>query len=195
MRCVKPGDAGREGRRDSRPAETRARLNAFNNCLDSGRKGGHPVLNTFKLNVFKHGGSDAMYVVHSYVAYLTIAIAVTVWVARTLHRNGRAFLVEAFHGEAALADSVNHLLVVGFYLINVGWIVMTLRTHQQLDTAREAIELLSDKIGTVLFVLGLMHFFNLFLFSRFRRRAIDRAASTMPPIPPTGFFTPQESAR
>jgi len=133
-----------------------------------------------------------MYVVHSYLAYLALSIAVTVWVARTLHNSGRAFLVDAFHGEEALADSVNHLLVVGFYLINLGWIVMTLRTYQQLDTARSAIELLSEKVGTVLFVLGLMHFFNLFLFSRFRRRALDRAAGALPPVRPTGFFAPRE---
>jgi hypothetical protein len=132
-----------------------------------------------------------MYVVHTYFAYLAASIAVTIWVARTLHKNGRAFLVDAFHGEESLADSVNHLLVVGFYLINLGWIVMTLRTYQQLDTARSAIELLSDKVGTVLFVLGIMHFFNLFLFSRFRRRALDRVAGAMPPVPPTGFFTPR----
>lgn len=124
-----------------------------------------------------------MYVVYTYLVYLAISTAVTIWVARTLHRNGRAFLVEAFHGQEALADSINHLLVVGFYLINLGWIVMTLRTHLELQTLRSAIELLSDKIGTVLFVLGLMHFFNLFLFSRFRRRALERI-STMPPVAP-----------
>jgi len=137
-----------------------------------------------------------MYVLHSYVAYLVVSIAITVWVARTLHTNGRAFLVEAFHGEAALADSVNHLLVVGFYLINLGWIVMTLRTRYGLDTARAAIELLSDKIGTVLFVLGVMHFFNLYLFSRFRRRAIERIGGPVPPMPPPpGFFRPSQEAR
>ena len=124
-----------------------------------------------------------MYVVYTYLVYLAISTAVTIWVARTLHKNGRAFLVEAFHGQEALADSINHLLVVGFYLINLGWIVMTLRTHLELHTLRSAIELLSDKIGTVLFVLGLMHFFNLFLFSRFRRRALERI-STMPPVAP-----------
>ena len=137
-----------------------------------------------------------MYVLHTYVAYLVVSIAITIWVARTLHSNGRAFLVEAFHGEEALADSVNHLLVVGFYLINLGWIVMTLRTRYGLDTARAAIELLSDKIGTVLFVLGVMHFFNLYLFSRFRRRAIERIGGPVPPMPPPpGFFRPSQEAR
>ena len=137
-----------------------------------------------------------MYVLHTYAGYLVVSIAITVWVARTLHNNGRAFLVEAFHGEEALADSVNHLLVVGFYLINLGWIVMTLQTRSELDTARAAIELLSDKIGTVLFVLGVMHFFNLFLFSRFRRRAMDRVGEHVPPMPPPpGFFRPTSEAR
>lgn len=134
-----------------------------------------------------------MFVVHTYVAYLLLSIAVTIWVARTLYRNGRAFLVDAFLGQEALADSVNHLLVVGFYLINLGWIVTTLRTSYSLDTARESIELLSDKVGTVLFVLGVMHFFNLFLFSWLRRRALERA-SDVPPIPPNGFFKPREQA-
>ena len=135
----------------------------------------------------------SLYVLAAYVVYLVISIAVTVWVARTLHKNGRAFLVEAFHGDEVLADSINHLLVVGFYLINIGWIVMTLRTTYDLYTTRAVIELLSDKIGTVLFVLGMMHFFNLYVFSRFRRRALDRVAG-LPPVPPSGFMAPRAQA-
>lgn len=58
-----------------------------------------------------------MIVVFSYLAYLLISIGVTVWVARTLHRHGRIFLVDSFLGNEPLADSVNQLLVVGFYLM------------------------------------------------------------------------------
>ena len=130
-----------------------------------------------------------MFVIHTYVAYLVFSIAVTIWVARTLHRNGRLFLIDAFHGHEGLADSVNHLLVVGFYLINLGWIVRTLQTHQSVETAREAIELLSNKVGTVLFVLGLMHFFNLYVFSRIRRRALEMLPDAPPPVPPSRVFT------
>ncbi len=112
-----------------------------------------------------------MYIVGCYVSYLLISLAVTVWVARTLHKNGRVFLVDAFRGNAELADSVNHLLVVGFYLINIGYVTLALRTNGNLDTLRAAIELVSDKIGVVLLVLGGMHFFNLFVFSRMRKRS------------------------
>jgi hypothetical protein len=112
-----------------------------------------------------------MYIVGCYATYLLISLAVTIWVARTLHKNGRVFLVDAFHGNAELADSVNHLLVVGFYLINIGYVTLALRTSGNLDTLRASIELVSDKIGIVLLVLGGMHFFNLFVFSRMRKRS------------------------
>ena len=117
-----------------------------------------------------------MYIVGSYVSYLLISLAVTIWVARTLHKNGRVFLVEAFHGNAELADSVNHLLVVGFYLINIGYVTLALRTADNLGTLRSAIELVSDKIGLVLLVLGGMHFFNLFVFSRMCKRSRGSAS-------------------
>src|SRR5579859_1312597 len=116
-------------------------------------------------------GETIMHVVVCYLSYLAISIALTVWVARTLHKNGRVFLVDAFHGNAELADSVNHLLVVGFYLINVGYRSLALKTADIINTSRAAIELLSDKMGMVLLILGGMHFFNLFVFSRIRKGA------------------------
>lgn len=122
-----------------------------------------------------------MYIVACYVTYLAVSLAVTVWVAQTLHRNGRSFLVDAFQGNRELADSVNHLLVVGFYLINVGYVTLALRTADPVPTVRSAIELVCDKLGVVLIVLGIMHFFNLYVFNRLRRRG---QAELRPPFPP-----------
>ena len=100
----------------------------------------------------------------TYLTYLLISIALTVWVARTLHKNGRVFLVDSFLGNEPLADSVNHLLVVGFYLINVGYVTLALKLGAAADNAQEALEHLSTKVGLVLLVLGFMHFFNLAIF-------------------------------
>jgi hypothetical protein len=93
-------------------------------------------------------------IVIAYLVYLLISVAITVWVARTLYRRGGIFLVDAFGGNAELAASVNHLLVVGFYLINIGYVSLALKTGASILTARAAIELLSDKVGMVLLVLG-----------------------------------------
>jgi hypothetical protein len=121
-------------------------------------------------------------IVITYLLYLAISIALTVWVARTLFKNGRLFLVDVFQGNEALADSVNHLLVVGFYLINLGYISLALKLGYEVQDARDSIEALSVKIGLVLLVLGAMHFFNLFLFSRIRQRVQLRTAP--PPVTP-----------
>ena len=125
----------------------------------------------------------------TYLLYLSISTAITIWVAHTLHTNGRIFLVDVFHGNEPLADSVNHLLVVGFYLINLGWVCLMLKLGYAIASPQEGIEALSVKIGTVLLVLGGMHFFNLFIFSRMRRRATMRDAP--PPVYPD-TFTPVE---
>jgi len=131
-------------------------------------------------------------VVSTYLVYLAISIALTIWVAHTLHKNGRIFLVDVFHGNEALADSVNHLLVVGFYLINLGYVSMALKLGYAINSAQEGIEALSVKIGMVLIVLGGMHFFNLFVFSRMRRRS--NAQHHHPPIGPDAFTSVQQEA-
>jgi TRAP-type C4-dicarboxylate transport system permease large subunit len=110
------------------------------------------------------------FILWTYLGYLGLSLALTIWVARTLHRNGRVFLVDAFGGNEALADSVNHLLVVGFYLVNAGCVALYLKETQRPNDAAAALELLSTKIGLVLLVLGAMHFLNLCIFSAMRRR-------------------------
>src|SRR5436190_17811689 len=103
------------------------------------------------------------YIVSTYAFYLAISIALSVWVARTLHKNGRLFLVDAFHGNEALADSINHLLLVGFYLMNIGYVTLALKYGDKAANLQELLEVLSTKIGAVLLILGGMHFFNLYV--------------------------------
>ena len=118
----------------------------------------------------------------TYIAYLLISIALTVWVARTLHKDGRIFLVDSFRGNEPLADSVNHLLVVGFYLINIGYVALALKYGAHAENAKEALETLSTKVGLVLVVLGVMHFFNIFIFSKMRQRALPKHPPVIPPV-------------
>ncbi|MDM7923220.1 MAG: hypothetical protein QUS14_13045 [Pyrinomonadaceae bacterium] len=109
-------------------------------------------------------------IVITYGVYILLSVFLTVWVARTLHKNGRVFLVEVFNGDEALADSVNHLLVVGFYLINLGYVSLALKIGDEIANAQAGIEALSWKIGMVMLVLGGMHFFNLIIFQRIHRK-------------------------
>jgi hypothetical protein len=107
----------------------------------------------------------------TYSIYLPITILLTIWVARTLFKNGHVFLYEIFHQDNVLANSVNKLLLAGFYLINIGYAVYTLKIISIIDSPQAVIEILSEKIGWIILVLGAMHFFNLFILFSLRRKA------------------------
>ncbi|MGZ3654435.1 MAG: hypothetical protein ACXVCS_02710 [Bdellovibrionota bacterium] len=116
----------------------------------------------------------------TYLVYLIISASLTLWVGRTLFKNGRFFIVEAFNGNEQAADSVNHLLLVGFYLVNFGFVSLFLRMGDRPQTPLEGIEYISTKLGVVLVVLGAMHFFNMRNISNMRSSAKRKAAAEAP---------------
>lgn len=106
----------------------------------------------------------------AYILYLAIAIGLTIWVAHTLSSNGEVFLIECFGHDEVLARSTNHLLVVGFYLVNLGFILLTLQFGAVPETVPDLIRFLSSKVGLAVVVLGGMHFFNMNAIARFGRK-------------------------
>ena len=125
----------------------------------------------------------------TYVVYLVISVALTVWVARTLSRAGAVFLADVFAGDGRLPEAVNHLLVVGFYLVNLGFVALWLKQGGTVSDTRGVFTALSVKIGTVLLVLGVLHLGNVFVLNRIRRRAAI-ANEPHPPVAPTGWLNP-----
>ena len=106
----------------------------------------------------------------AYALYLLITLSITVWVARTLSKNGIVFLEQCFGQNGELARSTNHLLVVGFYLVNIGFITLTLSLGGEPETTAQAIRFLSGKVGLAVLVLGAMHFFNMGAIAQFGRK-------------------------
>ncbi|MEV4142535.1 hypothetical protein AB0J40_02645 [Amycolatopsis sp. NPDC049691] len=132
-------------------------------------------------------------VVVAYALYLLISIPLTVLVARTLSKHGRTFLAEVFADSPGLANAVNQLLVVGFYLVSLGFVTLFLTSHAEVATARAVFELLSVKVGVVALILGAMHLTNVLVFNGIRRRhlapkpaprPLPAAYPGMPQVPP-----------
>ena len=126
------------------------------------------------------------YKVGMYLLYLAVSIGLTIWVARTASRNGQVFLEDVFDDER-LARAVNSLLVVGFYLLNLGYVTAAMRHADPVRSTSEAMEELSLKVGLVLLVLGALHFFNVFALGRYRRSRL-RQLATHPPVAPVGML-------
>jgi hypothetical protein len=127
-------------------------------------------------------------VVLAYALYLLISIPLTVLVARTLSKHGRTFLTEVFADSPGLANAVNQLLVVGFYLVSLGFVTLFLTSHADVTTAREVFELLSVKVGVVALILGVMHLTNVLVFNGIRRRHLAPKPEPRPlPVPYPGM--------
>lgn len=127
------------------------------------------------------------YVIAVYVVYAGVAVGLTAWLARTLFRNGAAFLYDVFEDRPALAEAVNRLLVVGFYMLNLGYALYLIRASRGLD-GFEAIQFLVKRLSVLLVTLAVLHFINVFVFWRIRARREQR--SLPPPVAPQVFVPP-----
>jgi hypothetical protein len=126
-----------------------------------------------------------------YGIYIVIAAALTAWLARTLFRSGVAFLHDVFVDRPELADAVNRLLVVGFYMLNLGYALYILRAARGLDVF-EAVQFLVNRLAVLLVTLAGMHFLNVFVFWRIRARREQRQLPA--PIAPQVFVPPAPAA-
>ena len=108
----------------------------------------------------------------AYSAYILISVFITIFVSRTLSKNGEIYLIDGFNGNDALAKSVNHMLVVGFYLLNLGFVLLRMQSGKILSNIEDVIIYLSSGIGFVLFALGIAHFFNMYVIHKFRNNQL-----------------------
>ena len=124
------------------------------------------------------------YLIWVYLVYGVVSVGLVVWLARTLFHHGQVFLEGVFETER-MASAVNHLLVVGFYLLNLGYAFVILQSNPT-DDAVGAVEVLVRKLGILLLSLGAIHFGNLYVFHRIRRRT--QAAELPPPVAPQAWY-------
>jgi uncharacterized membrane protein len=133
----------------------------------------------------------------TYTLYLAISVSLTIGTGLALSRSGRVFLRDVFGGDEALAGAVSRLLVVGFYLLTLGFVVLAMRPSGDITSVRQAAGVLSVKVGEVLLVLGALHLMNFAIFRRIRRRPapgaadVPGAAGGGPPLAPVPRQRPQ----
>ena len=127
-------------------------------------------------------------VITVYVAYGAVAIGLTAWLARTLSHNGAVFLEDVFRDRPGLATAVNRLLVVGFYMLNLGYAFYILRAGGGLD-AFSSVQYFVNRLAILLVTLAMIHFVNVLVFWRIRNRGEERHLPV--PVAPQGVIAPR----
>ena len=127
------------------------------------------------------------YLVPVYAAYAGSALLLTAWLARVFFRNGALFLEDVFVDKPELAHAVNRMLVTGFYMLNLGYALVTLKAGKAATSTR-GIEILATKLGFLLLTLAAVHFVNMAVFWKLRHRNAVRTLP--PPLAPQQFLAP-----
>ena len=110
------------------------------------------------------------YTLWAYGIYIPVTVALTIYVSRKLFKNGLVYMRDIFQGREELALSTNRLFETGFYLLNIGFALWILEMHY-LDSTRDLVESLSQKVGGFSIYLGVVLFLNLFLVLRGKKAA------------------------
>ncbi|MBL7762588.1 MAG: hypothetical protein JNL23_04100 [Chitinophagaceae bacterium] len=111
----------------------------------------------------------------AYLIYLPVVVILTWYVAHILFRNSKVFMNDIFNGKTDIATSTNKLFETGFYLLNIGFALLIMEIAVDIMNSRSMLEILSSKIGGFSIYLGVMLFFNMYLFFRGRRISKERA--------------------
>lgn len=102
------------------------------------------------------------YNIIAYLIYLPISFYISVILGKVFYRNGRYFILEAFSGDEVITDAINHFLLIGYYLLNLGYDAYSLSFWPELASTMQLINELSLRLGSLVLGLGLMHYFNIY---------------------------------
>ncbi len=99
----------------------------------------------------------------AYIIYLLLMVYIIYWLGRMFHRNGRVFILQMYKGDAASADTTNNILLVAYYLFNMGYAFLKLRSWERIRSPAQMIDLLGGNIGILILILAVTHYFNMLL--------------------------------
>lgn len=106
----------------------------------------------------------------SYLIYLPVTFYITVIVGWVLYKKGIVFLNDAFNSNVELASILNKFLLLGYYLLNLGYAAVSIHIFSEIYSFTQLIEELSKRIGMLIIGLALMHYFNMYTFSQFNKQ-------------------------
>lgn len=105
----------------------------------------------------------------AYCIYLLIGVGITVFVGKHLHKNGYYLILDLFDNEV-FTKTLNLMLLVGYYLVNIGYISMTITTFNHMENAQDVFEAVGEKVGLIFIILGLLHVNNILVLSLLSKR-------------------------
>ena len=110
------------------------------------------------------------YNIVSYAIYIALSAYIILRVGYLFYHFGEIYLRYLLAGNAALAKSLSNLLLMGYYLLNLGFAFYNLGRWPRILNLNELLYNLCQNVGGICLILGLLHFGNLFWIYLLQKR-------------------------
>ncbi len=103
------------------------------------------------------------YNVTAYIIYLIITFFVIVFVGKLFYKNGRVFILALMRDDAPATDQLNNILLVAYYLFNIGYAFVKLHLWQKIENLAMLVASIANNISLLIFILASTHYINMML--------------------------------
>lgn len=101
------------------------------------------------------------YNVTGYFCYAALTFFIIFWVGYVFYRNGRLYILGLFEGDEQATDRTNRLLLTGYYLLNIGYALVSIRNWETITSAAGLISSVCNKTGFLVMMLASIHYINM----------------------------------
>lgn len=107
-----------------------------------------------------------------YVIYLLITTFIIINVGKICYRNGNIYVAQLIPEHKDLCQKTNQVLLIGYYLLNLGYCAMTLISWDKIISYPQLVEVISIKTATIICIIAILHYFNIFILTKYIQKLI-----------------------
>jgi hypothetical protein len=107
-----------------------------------------------------------------YLIYLSLTSVIIIKVGKLCYDNGNIFVSQLIPNHEALCLQTNKMLLIGYYLLNLGYCAITIISWEKIQTSNQLIEIIATKSAIIILTIGFMHYINIILLTKYIKKLI-----------------------
>ena len=107
-----------------------------------------------------------------YVIYLLITTFIIIKVGKICYRNGNIYVAQLIPEHEDLCQKTNQVLLIGYYLLNLGYCAMTLISWDKIISNSQLVEVISIKTAIIVCIIAMLHYFNIYIITKYIQKLI-----------------------
>ena len=108
----------------------------------------------------------------AYLIYFSITAIIIVKVGKICYKNGNIYVADLIPNHADICQKINQILLLAYYLLNIGYSAMTLISWQKITSSTQLIETICTKTAVIIFIISILHYFNILIITKYIQKFI-----------------------